>query len=167
MSSLARSALTMAGLTVVLVLAGWWAWSAVTAPLPGEKKGPACTVTPVGEGDKVYPADVTVNVMNAGDRNGLASDTLNALSDAGFDRGSAGNAPDKVDVSYAEIWTSEPKNPAVLLVASRLGKKVDVVKKPDRGAGVVVVVGDEFTGLADGKEYVTASYDTEICSPTG
>jgi hypothetical protein len=167
MSSLARSALTLAGLTLVLVLAGWWAWSAVTAPLPGEKKGPACTVTPVSEGDKVYPADVTVNVTNAGDRNGLASDTLNEFSDAGFDPGSAGNAPDKVDVSYAQIWTSEPRNPAVRLVASRLGKGVEIVKKADRGTGVVVVVGDGFAGLAGGKESVTASYDTEICSPTG
>ena len=167
MSSLARSALTMAGLTLVLVLAGWWAWSAVTAPLPGDSKGPACTVTPVAEGDKVYPADVTVSVLNAGERNGLASDTLNAFRDAGFDTASAANAPDKVDVSDAEIWTTEPKNPAVLLVASRLGNDVKVVKKAKPGTGVVVVVGDGFGSLAKGKEYVEASYDTEICSPTG
>jgi hypothetical protein len=166
MGSLARSALTLAGLALVVVLAAWWAWSAVTAPLPGSGSGDACSLTPVAEGEKVYPRDVTVSVMNAGGRDGLAGDTLAEFRDAGFDTASAANAPDRVKVSYAEIWTTEPKNPAVLLVASRLGKKVDVVKKGDPGTGVVVVVGDGFGSLRKGKESVTAAYDTEICSPS-
>ncbi|MFC5177588.1 LytR C-terminal domain-containing protein [Nocardioides taihuensis] len=168
MTSIARSALTLAGLTLLLVLATWWAWSAVTEPLPGGGGSTAaCTDSPISEGEKVYPGAVTVSVLNASERNGLATETLSQFRDAGFDTASAANAPDKADVRYAEIWTPEPKNPAVLLVESRLGKQAKVVRKGDPGTGVVVVVGDGFTSLTDGKDFVTASYDTEICSPSG
>lgn len=167
MSSVARSGLTLAVLGLVLVLASWWAWSAVTAPLPGDEKTPACTDTPIAEGQKVYPGAVTVSVLNAGERNGLAGSTLAQFRDAGFATATAANAPARAEVRYAEIWTPEPKNPAVALVESRLGRKAKVVRKDDPGTGVVVVVGDAFGSLKKGKEYVTASYDTEICSPGG
>ena len=82
MPALARSALTLAGLTLVLVLATLWAWSAVTAPLPGQKSSAACTDTSISEGQKVYPGAVTVSVLNASERNGLASETLSQFRDA-------------------------------------------------------------------------------------
>jgi hypothetical protein len=160
----ARTALTLAVLGVLLVVAGIWGWKATTEPLPGKVDSPICVNTSVAAGEKVFPEQVTVSVYNAGQREGLAGRTMQLLTDAGFAEGNSGNAPDG-KVSGAAIWTDEPDNPAVLLVASRLGPDVEIDDHKAPGAGVTVVVGDDFTDLVKGRRAITAAADSQICSP--
>ncbi len=127
-----RTAVTLAVLCVLLVVAGIWGWKAATKPLPGKVDSPICVNTSVAAGDKVFPEQVTVSVYNAGEREGLAGRTMQLLTDAGFAEGNSGNAPDG-KVTGVAIWTDEPDNPAVLLVASRLGPDVEIERPQGRG----------------------------------
>ena len=160
----ARSAITLSVLAVLLVVAAAWGFAAATAPFPGKVDTPICEDQDVAAGDKVFPQDVTVSVYNAGTRDGLAGRVMQSFTSAGFAEGQSGNATG-VKVPVVQIWTTEPKNPAVLLVASKLGKGVAVESRDGLGAGVTVVVGDGFTKLVKGLRSVTAKDDATICSP--
>ena len=101
-----RSAATMIGLAVVLLVGVAWAWSAVTEPFPERDDAVTCTSTKVGEGEKVYPDQVAVSVLNAGSREGLANRTMSDLVEAGLAKGELGNAPDDAEVP---AWRSGRK----------------------------------------------------------
>jgi hypothetical protein len=165
MSQGARSAITISILAVVLAIAALWGWSAATDPLPGKVDTPVCVDRAVEAGTKVFPEDVTVSVYNAGTREGLAGRTMQLFDDAGFAQGKSGNAQTRERVARAEIWTLEPRSPAVRLVASRLGPGVEIERREPPGVGVSVLVGDGFTDLAQGRRAVTAAADVTICSP--
>jgi hypothetical protein len=160
-----RSAIVLSALCVLLVVVGVWGFNAATEPFPGKRDAPQCVGTPVAAGEKVFPAQVTVSVYNAGKRNGLASRTMGLFRDAGFNAGDTGNAPKDADVAFAAIWTEQPDNPAVQLVASRLGPDVVIEERDGRGSGVTVLVGDGFEALEKGVKRVVAEEDTRICSP--
>ncbi|HET9422748.1 MAG TPA: LytR C-terminal domain-containing protein [Nocardioides sp.] len=160
-----RSAVTMLGLAVLLLIGVTWAWSAVTEPFPEREDAATCTSTQVGEGEKVYPDQVTVSVLNAGSREGLANRVMTDLAEAGLDRGELGNAPEDSKVSGVEIWAEDLKNPAVKLVESYLGKDAKLVRRDPPLPGVNVVVGEEFPGVTDGRASVAAKEDVTICSP--
>jgi len=165
MQQAAKSTVTLGLLTVLLVLVGLWGWNAATDPLPGKSDPPKCVPTSVAAGDKVFPQQVTVSVYNASDTNGLAGRTMGVFAEAGFNQGDTANAPRNAQVTTSAIWTSTPENPDVLLVASRLGQSVDVVRRDGLGVGVTVIVGDEFEDLARGKKSMVAEDDADICSP--
>jgi hypothetical protein len=165
MHQAAKTAATLGVMCVLLVIVGVWGWNAATEPFPGKTDPPICVATSIDAGEQVFPQQVTVSVYNASDRNGLAGRTIDLLVDDGFHAGGTGNAPRNVRVAYAEIWTPTPAGPDVRLVASRLGKATDVVRREGVGAGVTVVVGDDFEMLARGKKSVVAEEDAEICSP--
>jgi len=166
-SSGLKSAVTLVGLSVLLVGAAAWGWSQVTEPFPGKVEPPPCVDTAFAAGEKIYPQDVTVSVLNASDREGLASFTLQSLADQGFDEGETGNAPTGTDVSTAEIWTTGERNkPAIALLRSRLeGERV----RRDVGEltvpGVVLVVGDQFGEVTEGTASVTAEEEAVVCGP--
>ena len=160
-----RSAATMAGLAVLLLIGVAWAWSAVTEPFPEGEDVATCTPTTVEEGEKVFPAQVTVSVLNAGNREGLANRTMTELIDAGLGEGDLANAPEDAKVSGVEVWTSDPKNPAVRLVVSFLGKGAKVVERDPQLPGVNVVVGEDFPGVTGGRKAVPVKEDSTICSP--
>ena len=164
MSSHVRSLATLVVLALVLVLAAVWGWSAIRQPFPKESSPPPCRDREFAKGDVLKPRDVTVSVWNSGKRVGLAGLTMNLLVEDGFDRGAEGNTPGKRRVERVEIWTDEPQNPAVQLVASHLGK-VDIVKRSGRAPGVLVVVGDGFEDLVPGKKSVTVRADATVCGP--
>lgn len=161
-----RTATTLVVLALVLVIGGAWGWSALTEPFPGRAEAPACSLRPVAPGDKVYPEEVTVSVLNAGSREGLAGQTMQLLEDEGFDQGDSGNAPSGTHIETVEIWTDDPQSPAVRLVASRLGDTVGIVNRDATAAGVVVVVGDGFSSLSKGRGSMVALEDGAICSPS-
>lgn len=165
MPQAARSTAVLAGLAVLLVLAALWGWGAVTEPFPGKSDPPKCVATPVAAGDKVFPGQVTVSVFNASERNGLAGRTMGLFTDAGFGEGDTGNAARDAEVGVAAIWTETPTSPDVLLVASRLGPDVEIVRREGRGVGVMVLVGDDFGDLVKGQRAVVAEEDARICSP--
>ncbi len=165
MQQAAKSTVVLAGLGVLLLIAAAWGWRAATEPFPGKSEAPRCVATPVAAGDKVFPAQVLVSVYNASERNGLAGRTMDFFVEAGFGEGDTGNATKDSEVATAAIWTDTPTSPDVLLVASRLGPEVEIVRRDGRGIGVTVLVGDEFEALVKGDRRVVAEDDARICSP--
>jgi len=164
-----RSAITLGVLCLMLLLGLVWGVNALTRPLPSltttpEPTGP-CSEVEVAKGEKVYRDQVTVSVFNASSREGLAGDTLEKLVARGFGAGETGNAPSGTRVAAAQIWTDDPENPAVRLVASHFGSDVKVVRHTGLGVGVTVVVGNDLSDLRKGHPYATAQGDTTVCRP--
>jgi hypothetical protein len=167
MGSRLRSLLTLGGLVLLLVVAATWGLSALTQPFPGDDGPSICAEEQYAAGDRVRPGDVVVSVLNAGSRNGLAGLTLNLLEEAGFAPGQEGNVPGgtKAKVGVVQIWTDDPRSPAVRLVASHLGDDAQVVRREATTAGVQVVVGDGFEDLVDGEKSMRVKADTTVCGP--
>lgn len=162
MSASARSAITLSVLCLLLVLGAAWGWSALTQPLPGDEAAPACVDTPVAAGTEVFRDQVVVSVFNGSGRAGLAGATMEQLEARGFVGAATGNAP--VRVPGVQIWSADPASPAVKLVRRQFpGAKV--TPGDALGPGVVVVVGERFSGLAEDVESVTSAEDSTICSP--
>lgn len=160
-----RSAATMGLLSLLLVVGAWWGWSSVTAPFPGKADPALCEDRVVHKGDKVFPEQVVVSVLNAGSREGLAGRTMQLLVARGFREGESDNAPTGTQVVVGQVWTEEPDNPAVRMLLARLGPGVRVIRREAPAVGVTLVVGDHFKGPVPGPKSVTAQDDTEICSP--
>jgi len=160
-----RSALTLLVLLGVLLVGAAWGWSAMTEPFPESTEVSICTETGVPAGTKVYPDQVTVSVANAGTREGLAGRTMQLLVDGGFGRGETGNAPPGTEVAFAEIWTTDPENPAVRLLKGKLGPQATVVRRDTTLAGVTIIVGDDFKRLREGGKWTKSTEASQICSP--
>jgi len=164
------SAPTLAVLVMLCLLGLLLGLKALTADLPDDplvESGPAsCIEREVTAGEKVYPADVLVNVFNGGSRSGVARSTLGKLVERGFVRGETDNADGAEDVRFVQIWAEDPDNPAVRLVAKQFGPATKISSgHPSLADGVVVVVGSDFTTLGRKVPSVTASEDATICSP--
>lgn len=160
-----RSLLTLSVLGVLLVVGGAWGFNALTQPFPGDAEPPVCVDVPFTQGERIFRGDVTVSVLNGGTRNGLAGLTMDLFVDAGFGQGQEGNAEEGPKVETVEIWTDEPRHPAVQLVAQQLGDAAKVVRRTPTTAGVQVVVGDGFEDLVDGPRKVVARSDVDVCGP--
>jgi len=158
-----RSGLTLLGLCALLLVAAVWGWQAATQPFPGSEEGPLCTETTVRTGDQVFRDQVAVSVYNGSARNGLASATMEQLEERGFVGADSDNAPAKID--GVQIWSDEPRNPAVRLVARQF-KGAEVVSGEKLGRGIVVVVGESFKALnKKDVESVKAVESSTFCSP--
>jgi hypothetical protein len=160
-----RSAITLVAMVVLLLGGVAWAWSAVSEPFPEREEAAICTTRQLVEGDKVYPDQVTVSVLNAGDREGLADRTMTALVDAGLARGELGNAPEDSAVNQVQIWSTDLDNPGVRLVKSYLGKSANVVRRDPPLPGVNVIVGEDFPGVVEGRKSFPVRDAATICSP--
>lgn len=160
-----RSAITLVVLAVVFLAAVAWGWSRVTTPFPEKVEAAPCTDTLVSSGDEVAPPQVMVTVLNAGGANGLAGTTMDKLVGFGFGEGRTGNAPKDTGPVAAQVWAEDPGDPAALLLASYLGKDVDIVDQPSGYPGVTIVVGKRFKGVKKGKAAVTAQKDSYVCTP--
>lgn len=165
MDARVKSLLTLAALGVLLVAAGAWGISALTQPFPQRAEPAVCVDAPFAKGERINRGDVTVSVLNAGTRNGLAGLTMDLFVDAGFAQGQEGNTDQGPKVANVEIWTDDPRSPAVKLVARQLGKGAEVVRRDPTVVGVQVVVGDQFEDLVDGPRRVKARGDVEVCGP--
>lgn len=161
----ARTLVTLVVLSLLVVAAAGWGWSMLTRPFPQKADAPVCSPVAVHAGDHVFPAQVTVSVLNASRREGLAGRTMTALKDGGFVAGRSANAAKGTKVGSVQIWSTDPKSPAVRLVQAWLpGAKV--VRRAGGAPGVVVVVGDRFSAVGTGPKSITADHDATICSPT-
>jgi hypothetical protein len=160
-----RSALTLAVLAVVFLGSVAWAWVRVTEPFPEKVDTPPCTDTVIAEGEDVAPPQVMVSVLNAGGPNGLASQTMDRLIGQGFGEGQTGNAPRGTGPVAAQVWASDPGDPAAILVASYLGRDTEIVDRPSDYPGLTVVVGKRFDGVKKGRPTVTAQKDSHVCTP--
>jgi hypothetical protein len=161
-----RTAITLAVLVVLMLLGITWGWAQMTKPFPGKVDAAICVDTSYAAGDELFVQDVTVSVLNAGTREGLAGRTLADLGDVGFAEGQSDTAPKGTALTTAsEIWVDDVDNPGAKLLRARLGK-VPVVAHPEVDyAGIVVVVGDTFGELRQGPQSVTLTDDAVVCSP--
>jgi hypothetical protein len=160
-----KALLTLAVLGVLVVVGLTWGWSATTSPFPHSAKPKLCLRTTLQPGDRVSAPKVIVSVFNGSDRVGLAELTMSEFEDQGFGPGKVGNAPKGTVVLFAQVWTKNPDNPAVQLVASRLGPQAHVLAKHLGGPGVIVVVGNGFQKLVAGQSSVKVTARATICSP--
>lgn len=160
-----RTLLTLVVVALLVVVAGGWGLSMLTKPFPKKADAPICSANQVHRGDHLFPAEVTVSVLNASKREGLAGRTMTALKDAGFAAGHSGNAVKGTKVGAAQIWTDNPESPAVKLVAAWI-PGVKVVRRAGGEPGVVVVLGDNFHAVGTGPTSITVDADATICSPT-
>lgn len=160
-----RTVATLVVLALLLVWGATWGFSAVTAPFPEDAEAPVCVATRLTSGDVLRPGAITISVLNAGTKIGLAGLTRDDLVERGFGKGELANAPTDSGVRTAEIWTNDPTSPAVKLVRSYLGGRVKVVQRPPVVPGINVVVGDRFPGVRRGDRDVPIVTDTTICSP--
>jgi len=161
----ARSTITLAVLALLFVIGVVWAWSAVTEPFPEPEETPDCVEEQFTAGSRLRPGDVLVNVMNAGNQEGLARNTMDALVRHGFGEGSRGNATVPKGSSGPQVWTSDPGSPAARLVASYLGPRADIVEQTTAEEGITVVVGDSFPGVVKGMRSIRVQEDTWVCAP--
>ena len=165
MTGAARSALTLAVLAVLVVVAAVWGWAAFTEPLPEEEPVAICEDTTVPAGSEVRRDQIVVSVFNGSKRSGLAGATSAQLAERGFVEGTVGDSP--LPAATTQIWSSDPTNPAVVLV-QRQFKRAQVVEGDALGPGVVVVVGEKFQSLKKKQiESVVAEADATICRATG
>jgi len=165
MSQGTRTAATLSGLSVLVLIAALWGWGAATKPFPKDEPPPACTDITVAAGERVFPDQVVISVFNGSSRNGLAGSTMDDLTGRGFVAADTGNAPTKADVT--QIHSDDPQNPAVVL-AQRQFKGAQVVTGDALGPGVTIVVGERFSGLRRKKvKSVTAAADAVICAAPG
>jgi hypothetical protein len=160
-----KSLLTLAVLAVLVLVAAVWGWGALTQPLPESEEVAICEPATVTAGSEVRRDQVVVSVFNGSKRSGLAGSTMAELAERGFVEGAVGDSP--LPSSTVQIWSSEPTNPAVLLV-QRQFKKAKVVPGDALGDGIVVVVGEKFQGLRKKQvESVLAEADATFCRATG
>lgn len=165
MTGALKSALTLAVLGLLVVVAAVWGWSALTEPLPENEPVAICEPTDVAAGGEVRRDQVVVSVFNGSDRSGLAGSTMAQLVERGFVAGDVGDAP--LPAASTQIWSSEPTNPAVLLVKQQF-KQARIVTGDPLGDGIVVVVGDKFKTLKKKQvESVLADSDATFCRATG
>lgn len=159
-----RSGLTLLTLVAMVVVGGWWGWSAMTEPFPQEEEIPICVDTTVEAGTPVLRDQVIVSVYNGTRRRGLAGQTQDLLVERGFVAGETGNAPDQV--RRTQIWASDRTNPAVQLVRRQF-PKAQIVEGEALGPGVVIVLGSDHKNLRKKKvEQVKAKEDATFCRAT-
>jgi hypothetical protein len=160
-----KTLLTLAVLVVLAMAGASWGWSALTSPFPHTAQQSACAPTTLQPGDRVSAPKLVVSVFNASERVGLAERTMAEFENQGFGPGNVGNAPKGTVVPFAQVWSTNPRDPAVRLVVSRLGHPAHVVTKTHSGPGIVVVVGTRFQKLVAGRSSVKVTKPTTICSP--
>jgi hypothetical protein len=165
MSGALKSALTLAVLGLLMVVAAVWGWAALTEPFPQEEPVAICEDTTVTAGTEVRRDQVVVSVFNGSGRSGLAGATIAELTERGFVEGDVGDSPQPA--ATTQIWADDPTNPAVQLVRQQF-KKARVVTGDTLGVGVVVVVGEKFKALRPKQvESVVVESDATFCRATG
>jgi hypothetical protein len=161
-----RTLITLAFLTVLLVGGVAWGWAQVTEPFPGKADAATCVDTAYAAGDELFIQDVTVSVLNASSREGLAGRTLQELEAAGFAGGDTANAPKGTALTDpAEIWVDDVDDPGAKLLRRRLGQVPVRSDVANPAPGITLVVGDTFTALRKGPESIVLKNDAVVCSP--
>ena len=144
------TAVTLLVLVGLVGLGGYYGYRALFTPVEDD----AVTATPgrcedgLAKGETVRTRDVTVTVLNAGSRSGLAGQVQEKLVRRGFLAGTTDNAPDGTAVRFVRVLAPSRKDPAARLVAVQFGERTYVQRsREDFGPGVDVIVGERFSGL--------------------
>ena len=165
MTAALKSGLTLMVLALLLCVAAVWGWGALTKPFPKDEPVAICEPTDVAVGGEVRRDQVVVSVFNGSKRAGLAGSTMAELTERGFVEGDVGDSP--LPAATTQIWSSEPGNPAVVLVQQQF-KQARIVPGDAIGDGVVVVVGEKFKALRSQQvESVVVEAAATYCQATG
>jgi LytR cell envelope-related transcriptional attenuator len=149
-----RSGVTLSILLAVVVGAGWYGLSSLRDE-PAVEDGDTTVTTndpnacPEGQGSPapaVAPADISVNVYNATQRNGLASATARQLREQGFVIVDVANDPLRKAVpGVAEVRAKDDSLIAYLVLAYVPGATFASDTRTDNS--VDLVVGDQFQAI--------------------
>ncbi len=146
-----RTAVTLLLLVGLVVGAGWYAWKVVTEPTAaGEEQepvaqAPACAVAVPT--DAPPPEEISINVYNGTDRNGLASQVAREMRELGYVILDVANDPLSRSVTgVAEVRAANADDLAVQLIMSQFPGAVFV---PDERKDDVidVVLGEQFVAI--------------------
>ncbi|HYO39091.1 MAG TPA: LytR C-terminal domain-containing protein [Nocardioidaceae bacterium] len=163
------SGITLLVLTGILVAGALYGVKSLFAPIPDSTStadSPRCVQTSVKKGQRLTSRQVTVSVYNAGNRAGLADQTLASLTRRGFRPGAVGNAPEDSRVRVAQVWTTGADETAARLVAQQFGRGVAVRRvRTDLGPGIDVVVGNGFRRLVRAPTVTVARRASSVCVP--
>ena len=159
-----RALITLAIVALMLFFAFWYAYSyykdsdkATAAPTT------TCT-TAATTASALVPAQVTVNVYNATERNGLAAKTAAEVRKRGFKVATVSNDPLNRNVTTGAEVRFGSKGAASSKLVLALVKGSKAVKDKRTDATVDLVLGDRFTALAaPAKPAVAASSATGGC----
>jgi hypothetical protein len=161
-------ALTLLGAALVFVFGGITGFRLLTTSADTADPAPTCTNKTISKGQRLNSNAVKVNVFNASTRSGLANRVTINLQSNGFLGGTIGNSESRAKPSRVAILTNDRSDPRVRLVARQFKDKITYVK-PDISvdSGVVVIVGNKYSGLRKKAPTVIASdRQIEVCVPT-
>lgn len=163
------TAVTLVVLCGILALGAYAGYRSLFAPIPRKptaQPSATCSKHSVPKGELIRAGAVTVSVFNAGDRAGLASRTLAALTKRGFAGGEVGNA--QVKLRFVQVWTRHKHHAAATLVARQFGTHTLIrVTRRNLGPGVDVVVGNDFKGLRKAPHSIVVHTRQRVCSTPG
>ncbi len=153
-----KTPLTLLALTAIVVFGGMWGYKNATAQIPPRPPEP-CVMTDVG--GTLTPNHVTLRVLNAGLRGGLAKRVSSAMRSYGFNILKVNNTDQRL--TNTVIVGHSPNDPEVVLVAGFFKKatrqgdgRIDHV--------VDVLLGDDYAGrLTNPKQSVPVS--GRVCLP--
>ena len=158
-----RTPVILLALVALVVLGAVWGWQQVVKP-PAVTLPDACVAQPVADG-QLRSDQVTVEVHNSGSRRGLAGEVGTLLQEKGFVVGEVGNA-EEVRATDVVVLGADAEAPEVRLVASQFTNP-EVRSEPDRlpDHRVVVVLGDEYSGLQPEAATAVAVDAESVCLP--
>lgn len=162
-----RGPVTLLFLVAVLAGAAWFGWRTVLSTAEPIAR-PGCSTPTPGTQQRAVAKNVTVNVYNAGTREGMATRTSRQLQAQGFTIGTVGNEP--TDSRLAKTKTAAVRGrdksaPEVALLAVQVKKSHPRIVADDRKkSSVDLVVGDGFKGLdKKAPKAVTVQSTAPIC----
>jgi hypothetical protein len=147
-----RALTTLAVVALMLFFAFWYAYSYYRdSNNPKAAPTTTCTTTaaakPTGKATARTPAQVTVNVYNATERNGLAAKTATEIRKRGYKVSTVSNDPLQRTVTIpAEVRYGTSGTASAKLVLT-LVKGAKAVRDSRADASVDLVLGDKFTAL--------------------
>lgn len=156
----------------------WWYFvgdrdDGQAAARPATTPATACTTpTPTLPASLPAASEVKVEVLNATDRNGLATRTADSLAARGFDVVAWGNA-EHASESVAVVTYGKGDLPGAVVVASYVpGAELQPVTR-NTGGVIVLTVGEAFDAIAthteaqDNLDSVALPTPSPVCSPVG
>lgn len=157
-----RALITLALVALMLFFAFWYAYSYYkTSSEPTAAPAAACTTAAAPpKGAAPQPSEITVNVYNATDRDGLAGKTATEVRGRGFEVATVTNdplqrtVPGPAEVRYGKAGAAKAK------VVLGLVKGAKPVRDARSDASVDLVLGEKFTALVKPRQQVPAGKAT-------
>lgn len=150
-----RALVTLLVVALMLFFAFWYAYSyyrssgqAAAAPAPTCTTAAPAKATKATKATAPKPADITVNVYNATDRDGLAGKTASAVRERGFKVATVTNDPLQRTVTGPAEVRYGKSGAAKATVVLALVKGAKPVRDARTDASVDLVLGRKFTALA-------------------